>query len=163
MESVATSCVVIGIGNEFRGDDAVGLYVARELAIRSLPDCTIKEAVGEGTYLMDCWNGYKSVVIIDAVRSSSGPGTIHRIDARTEALPANWINRSSHTVSLSEAIELSKTLGTLPGSVTIFGIEGCCFDAGRRIDSRVQRAADHLIDIIAGEISATRRQSADSV
>jgi hydrogenase maturation protease len=39
--------VVIGIGNDFRRDDGVGLAVAEELAKRNLPGVRVVTAIGE--------------------------------------------------------------------------------------------------------------------
>ena len=39
---------VIGVGNEWRGDDAVGLLVARRLKAEQLPQVQIVEMPGHG-------------------------------------------------------------------------------------------------------------------
>lgn len=147
-----TTNLIIGIGNEFRSDDGVGLYVARLLQKLKPANCTIKEASGEGTYLMSCWEGYDCVIIVDAVRFFSAPGTIYRIDTDQQSLPAKWVQCSSHFVSLPEAIRLSQSLGKKPPTLIVYGIEGSCFDAGIRLSAEVKTAADSLAGMIEGEL-----------
>lgn len=144
--------LVIGIGNEYRGDDAVGPYLARRLSENAPDNCVIKEAPGEGIHLINTWEGFDRVIIIDAVRSASAPGTVHRIDATKQKLPENWVHHSAHTVSLPEAIRLAQTLKVVPATLIIYGIEGICFDPGARISDEVQRAADGLIPALLDEL-----------
>lgn len=150
-----TDTLVIGIGNEYRGDDLVGLYVARALSQHAPKNCLIKESPGEGVQLMNSWEGFEKVIIIDAVRTASAPGTIHRIDALKQNLPDHWVHHSAHTVSLFEAIKLARTLNILPTSLTIYGIEGICFDPGAKISDTVRRAAEKLILTLLAELKPT--------
>ena len=48
--------LVIGIGNDFRGDDAAGLMVARRLRGTPLHDVEIVESAGDAAALMELWN-----------------------------------------------------------------------------------------------------------
>ncbi|MEW6411679.1 MAG: hydrogenase maturation protease [Candidatus Zixiibacteriota bacterium] len=148
--------LVIGIGNEYRGDDAVGLYVARKLSGFRLQSCAIKESPGEGTYLMHSWEGFEHVIIIDAVKSASKPGTIHRIDIPRQEIPSDWFPASSHLISLPEAIKLSQALGTLPASLVVYGIEGNLFDTGVKLTPPVKEAADSLIAALLNDISSRK-------
>jgi hydrogenase maturation protease len=59
--------LVLGIGNDFRGDDAVGLLAARELESMHLPHVNVVESRGDGARLMRLWKGYPAVLVIDAV------------------------------------------------------------------------------------------------
>ena len=140
--------VVIGIGNEYRGDDAVGLYIARKLANSAPENCDVKESPGEGTQLLHLWEGYKHVILVDAVKSKSSPGMVHRIDAAREELPAHWTHQSSHTVSLPDAIDLARTIGAMPESLLIFGIEGGNFEPGADMTASVRHAADNLLPLL---------------
>jgi hypothetical protein len=68
--------LVIGVGNEYRGDDGIGILLAREIAKKSLDDVIVAEEAGEGTSLMSCWETYDRVILIDAVRQANEPGKI---------------------------------------------------------------------------------------
>lgn len=148
--------MIIGIGNEYRGDDAVGLYIARKISEDTPSNCVIKEAPGEGIHLINTWEGFDRVIIIDAVRSGSIPGTVHRVDATNQKLPDDWVHHSAHTVSLPEAIRLARALKVLPVDMTIYGIEGICFDPGAKLSDEVRDAANRLIPELIEQVQRDR-------
>ena len=131
--------LIIGVGNVYRRDDGAGLAAARELAKTVIPGVSIMEATGDGTSLIDAWEGLGHVVLIDATSSGAAPGTIHRIDAVKQPLPARFSHHSTHSVNLAEAIELAKILHRFPPRVTVLGIEGEDFQPGMEMSSKVQR------------------------
>lgn len=145
---------IIGIGNDFRRDDAAGLVVARALKARAPAGCEVLEASGEGTQLMELWKDAEAVILIDALQSGHSPGAIRRFEAHRETLPARSFRYSTHAFSLGEAIELARALGQLPARVLVFGIEGRDFSAGEGLSEEVAAAAQAL----AEEISATMRE-----
>lgn len=146
------SIVVIGVGNEFRGDDAVGIHFARHLKALNIPTITILESFGEGVELMDLWDGATQLFICDAVCSDSPPGTIHVMEPNKETIPAHFFNYSTHAFSLAEAIEMSRALGKLPGQVRIYGIEGESFAAGLQLSTVVQTSLAKVVGMVKKEV-----------
>lgn len=144
--------LVIGIGNEFRGDDGVGLIVARGLRDLALPNVTVVEQSGEGTALLEAWGGAGRVIVVDAVSSGSEPGTIHRLGVSDQPLPAHFSGGSTHAFGLAEAVELARQLDRLPTSLTIYGIEGKSYDLATGLSPEVRQAAEKLIEQIAQEV-----------
>lgn len=142
--------LIIGIGNDFRRDDRAGLAVARGLRLLKLPKAEIAEASGEGTQLMDLWEGRDSVLMVDATFSGNRPGNIQRFVANDQALPTRSFRYSTHAFSLGEAIEMARALGRLPKRLTVYGIEGKDFSPGEGLSVEVASAVDKLI----AEISA---------
>src|SRR5947209_5916659 len=67
--------VVAGVGAPDRGDDAVGLLVAR-LVGETVPDATVVE-VGDPSRLLNAWEGAAGTVVVDAVRTGAAPGALH--------------------------------------------------------------------------------------
>jgi hydrogenase maturation protease len=131
--------VIVGLGNEWRGDDGVGPEVARRLGGTVLD--------GEPIGLVALLDGEASVVVVDAVASSAATGTIHRHDASAEPLPtALFGSTSTHALGLAEAIELARSLGVLPARVLVLGIEGESFEFGKGLTPPVAAAADHLVE-----------------
>ena len=82
-----SATVVIGVGNEFRGDDGVGRIVARRLADRNPEGIVIHESSGEALSLMELWGDASRVILVDAAEAGGRPGTVSRLDASTTALP----------------------------------------------------------------------------
>jgi hydrogenase maturation protease len=146
---------VIGVGNALRGDDAAGLAVARALRDR-LPGARVIESDGDGAALIDAWQSARFVVLIDAVSSGAAPGTVHRFDAHAEPLPAPLFHYSTHAVSVADAVELARALGTLPPRLVVYGIEATHFEAGAALSPAVQRAVDGLVEHV-------RREAGDAV
>jgi hydrogenase maturation protease len=136
--------LIIGIGNEYRGDDAVGLIVARRLKERLAGSFTVLEQSGDGAALMEAWQGAETVIIIDAVMSGAAPGTIHRFDASVQPLPKDTFRCSTHAFGVAEAIELSRALSELPQSLVVYGIEGKNFAAGVGLSSEVEKAVGEV-------------------
>ena len=147
------STVVIGIGNEFRSDDAVGIHFARQLQELNSSAVKIIESFGEGVELMDLWEGATRLFICDAVCSNSVPGTIHVLEPQKDAIPSHFFNYSTHAFSLAEAIEMSRVLGNLPEQVTIYGIEGGSFVAGNQLTVAVQNSLAQVVSMVKAIIT----------
>jgi hydrogenase maturation protease len=140
---------VVGLGNALRGDDAVGLEVARRVRAL-LPDADVIEASGEPAALLDALgDGAEEVAIGDAVWSGAAPGAVHRFDAGAAALPLAS-GASTHGLGLAEAIELGRALGRLPARLVVYGIEGQGYETGAPLSPPVARAAEEVV----GELRA---------
>ena len=135
---------IIGLGNELRGDDAAGLVAARRLRERGVAARTDTPDA-----LLGSWDGGEDVVLIDAVRSGAGPGTIHRIDPRRMPLPAGLGAASTHLVGLADVIELARQTSRLPAAIEIIGIEGRTFALGAGLSSEVDRAVERVVSELA--------------
>ncbi len=146
--------MVIGIGNEYRGDDGVGRIVARRIAALGIAGVSVCEASGESLTLMELWRGAGRVLLVDALKSGAEPGTVMRMDAGSAPLPAEFVQQcSTHALSLAEAVELARSLGQLPPEVVIYGIEGLSFEHGNRLTPTVARAAEEAVERIGEELS----------
>jgi hydrogenase maturation protease len=146
------------VGNPWRCDDAAGLAVARRLRGRLPADVEVLEREGEPTALLDAWEGADTLWLIDAVRSAAQLGTVHRLDASQEELPASLFRASTHHFGLAEAIELGRALGRLPQTVVVYGIEGASFDAGEGLTPAVAAAADRVAAAIQEEVEECMRR-----
>ena len=143
--------LVIGIGNDLRGDDAAGLLVARRLHAL---DMTVCEQSGEGTALMRAWQGWPHVIVVDAVCSDMAPGTIYRFEASSRRLPAALFSLSTHGFGLAEAVELARVLHELPPRLVVYAIEGRQFAMGSRMSGPVRHALEYVTDSIRHEVEA---------
>jgi hydrogenase maturation protease len=143
--------MVVGVGNALRGDDGVGLEVARRLRERA-DDVNVRALEGEGIGLLDVWSGAGAVLLVDGVRSGAAPGTLHRVDATDRRLPAELRgSTSTHALGIAQAIELARTLGRLPRRLVVFGIEGSRFDTGADLSPAVAAVVDDVADRVLRE------------
>ena len=146
------SIIVIGVGNEYRGDDGVGILVARRLQELFLAKINVLEKSGEGAALIDSWKGASWVMLVDAVHSGAPPGTIHRFDAHAAQIPTGFFHYSTHAFSVAEAIELARSLGQLPPHLIVCGIEGESFAAGVGLSHAVEQAIERVVGRAATEV-----------
>jgi hydrogenase maturation protease len=143
--------VVIGIGNADRGDDAIGLLVARRLRERLHPDVLVHESTGDPADLMARWGSGLRVIAVDAIIIGSEVGTIHVIDAcEINSSSAMFRSQSTHAFGLAEAVALARALGTLPSEFAIVGIEAQSFGVGDELSPPVASA-------LAGAVQAVER------
>jgi hydrogenase maturation protease len=120
--------------------------VARRLRGRLGGAVSVLEHEGEPVALVEVWSDAQEAVIVDAVSSGAAPGTIHRLDARRQRLPAALFRGSTHAFSLAEAIELARSLERLPGRLLVYGIEGESFAAGSGLSPTVEQAVAEIVD-----------------
>ncbi len=148
------SLVIIGVGNIYRGDDGVGLIIARQVRDAALPGVRVREESGEGAALLDAWQGASMVILCDAVRSGNAPGTIHRLEAHRQPIPSGFFRYSTHAFSVAEAVELARALGQLPPHLVLYGVEGSDFTAGNALSPPVAHAAQEVVRQVQAEVQA---------
>jgi hydrogenase maturation protease len=151
--------LIVAIGNPDRGDDGVGALVATRLAGRLPPEVAVVARRGDMLSLIEDWAGIDAVVCIDAASPMGEPGRVERIDAVAGRLPRGVSFASSHAFGLAEAIALAGALGSLPGTVIVYAIEGACFEGGAAITPDVTAAAAKVADLVLAEIGRLRRNA----
>jgi hydrogenase maturation protease len=138
--------LVIGIGNDFRGDDGAGLEVARRLRVAAVPGVTVREHGGDIASLIDAWDGFESVFVADAVSANARAGEVLRFDAHKTPIPRIFAPQvSSHGVGAADAIELAQALGRLPARMLVYGVAGSNFEIGTPISPAVLRGIDEVV------------------
>jgi hydrogenase maturation protease len=144
---------VVGLGNALRGDDVVGLAVARRVR-RAAPGLRVVELEREPSELIDAWADADPAIVIDAVAGPE-PGRVHRLDAgRGEAIAVLRSPSSSHALGLADVIELARELGRLPRRLLVFGIEGVRFGYGARLSPPVAARVDEVATSVIAAATA---------
>jgi hydrogenase maturation protease len=144
---------VIGVGNEWRGDDAVGLLVARRLKKDQLPRVQIAESRATVTAVQEAWKDAAGVIVVDAVVSGGPPGAIYRFNAHGAGVPVQLSRSlSSHGWGVAEALALGNVFQELPPWLIIYGIEGKNFGPGQEVSPEVAAAIPELVRRIEREI-----------
>lgn len=150
--------LVAGVGNPLRGDDGAGLVVARRVRARMPRGGTEVRELCDPSELLELWLGRDAVLLIDTMRSSASPGTILRLDASREPLPARRQHgpSSTHASGLAETIELARALGTLPARVIVYAVEGRRYDVGARLSDELAATVPALVDRVFREARSLR-------
>ena len=147
------SLKVIGVGNEWRGDDAAGLLAARRLKADPQLPVEIVESRGTAGAVREAWKDAAGVIVVDAVVSGGRPGAIYRFNAHGAGVPVE-ISRSSstHGWGVAEALALGHVFKELPSRLIIYGIEGKNFGPGQEVSQEVEAAIPELVRRIKREI-----------
>lgn len=114
--------LVLGLGNELAGDDAVGILVAR--AVRGELDglADVVESSASGLALIEVLAGYERAVVVDAiVTGRNPPGTIVEM-----GLPevGRVVAPSTHQAGLPELAAVAGRLGLgFPSRTRVLAVE----------------------------------------
>jgi len=136
--------LLIGIGNPDRGDDAAGWEVAGLVT-----SWDVSRLTAGSLSLIDLWQVDDEVVIVDAMKSGAPVGTVVRIDAIAQGLPRGAFS-STHAFGPAAVVELARTMGRLPRSLMVYGIEAAHMEHGaamsREVVASVSAVARELQD-----------------
>ena len=116
-----SASLILGLGNDILGDDAIGILAARQL--RTLfPGVDIIETAEAGIALMELMEGRERVLILDSIMTRRcEPGTLMELnpeDFGRVAAP------SPHYAGLPEVLELAGRLGIpFPSEIRILAME----------------------------------------
>lgn len=142
------SVVVIGVGNDAGGDDAIGLEVVRAVETRSpTRPLRIVEVDGEPTRFLDAWDGAASAVVVDAARWVGGSRSVVMLDGLHDTVPDDE-RRSSHGLGLGAAIELGRRLGRLPDRLVVVAVRGERFTPGFGLSDTGRRHTAEAIGLV---------------
>ncbi len=132
--------VIVGIGNPTRGDDGIGHAV-----VDALPPLPVRIAKihGEATEIMDFFNAQK-VILVDAM---VGGDEVVLIDAISTKTPHDLSNASTHAFGLSQAVELARALGDLPGELWIIAVPGLNFEHGDDLSEFAKNKIDSAVKL----------------
>ena len=154
-----TRTVVIGIGNAYRRDDGVGLVVVESVRDRVDEGVEVLTYEQEPSRLIEAWEGAGAVIVVDAA-SGPEPGTVRRFDAVEQPIPAGVFRSSTHAFGVGDAIEISRTLGTLPARLVVYGVAGEDFAAGVGLTAPVQAAVGAVAEAILRDLEEAACTSA---
>jgi hydrogenase maturation protease len=146
-----TRAVVIGVGNDYRRDDAAGLAVARRVRALAPDDVAVVERDGEPAGLIDAWAGAAIAFVVDAARSGAEPGTVHRLESGAQ-LPSSSRHASSHAFAVGEAVALARAVDLSPRRLVMIGIEGADFRMGTGLTQAVAAAVDDVAASVLAEL-----------
>lgn len=114
--------LVLGLGNELLGDDAVGILAARALRERLAGRADVMESSLAGLALLDLLVDYDRVIIIDCVKTGHRPpGTLYELGPE-DLDPV--IAPSPHYAGLPELLAVATALELhAPRTIRIFALE----------------------------------------
>ncbi len=142
---------LVGVGNQFRGDDAVGLAVAarlrRKLGPHPRPGLTLHAPADNPELLISrlCTSGGR-VVIVDAVEASRDPGTI----------VCASLKDTKYGFFATHNIPLRLLPGVSGGDVWLVGVEPESLEVGAPLSASAEASASLLVDALCALVEAKR-------
>jgi hydrogenase maturation protease len=105
--------LILGIGNYLMGDEGVGVHVANRLiAENQIPDVDIVDGGTGGFHLLGYFEGYETIILVDATLDDNPNGTIRLIKPRF----ANDFPKamSTHDIGLKDMVSALQLMGKIP-------------------------------------------------
>ena len=150
--------LIIACGNPDAGDDAFGYAVAEKLRVDPLPGIEVVDLKTRPTDLLGDLQEYPALIIVDAVLCpGEKPGAIIDMDWFDPARPAliHETTLSSHGLSIGDVINLLDSLGLIPNSVRLLGVNigqaGIGGFMTRSVQACVADVARIIRQVIGGE------------
>ena len=143
--------LILGIGNYLMADEGLGVHLAERLAKEEFPPgIDVLDGGTGGFHLLEYFEQYERVIIIDATLDNKPAGSIRLIKPRFASdFPQAM---STHDIGLKDLVGALQLLGTMPEIdlyvVSIKSIQ----DQGVALSLEISNAIDSLIEIIRKRI-----------
>jgi len=144
--------LVLGLGNDLAGDDAVGVLVARALRKELDGAVDVVESSAAGMALIEVFAGYDRAVVIDSiVTGRNPPGTVTEMGL-TEV--GRVVAPSVHQAGLPELAAVAERLGLrFPSQTRVFAVEVVDpYTLGADLSEPVAGAVDELVRRVRDQI-----------
>ncbi len=143
--------LILGVGNLVMGDEGIGIHVVRELEKQNLPDNVIVIDGGTGGFhLLEYFQTYKTIILIDATMDNKLTGTISVIQPRFSSdFPPSL---SAHDIGLKDLLESAQILGSLPKTylitITIEKIQNMEIELSKDIRKTIPNVIEKINSIL---------------
>ncbi len=157
---MTTSTVVIGVGNEFRRDDGIGLAVLELLQAEVPASVRLVASDGEPSRLIEEWTGADLAVVVDALPPEAGPDAGSELAGEVRSIVLDEIaaappaTASSHGLGLGEAIGLGRALDRMPRRLVIHAVRAADCGYGTGLTPAVAAVAGTVAAAVLAELRA---------
>ena len=151
----ANGVLVLGLGNVLLGDDGVGAAaVARiERDYHVPPGVRLEDGGTLGLSLLGLLAESEHVILVDAVRTDSPPGTLVRLDG-ADVMDAVYERLSTHQVGVADLLEAARFIDRYPATVVLLGLVPDVIDLAVVRSSAVDAGLDALVAAIVHELKS---------
>lgn len=157
VEETSGRTLVLGLGNELAGDDAVGILVARGARDEldrsgAAPAADVVESSASGLALLEILAGYERAVVVDAILTGSRPpGTI--VEMGIDQV-GRVVAPSAHQAGLPELAAVASRLGlTFPSATRVLAVEVVDpYTLGAPVSEPVTQAIGELVRRVRDQV-----------
>jgi formate dehydrogenase subunit gamma len=149
--SATGKTVVLGLGNRYLRDDGVGIAVAKELQRRNLGEGVLVRAHQTfDLWLLSEYSGASQLIIIDAVRSGSSPGTVSEYEVEPRPGPLDSLP-GLHSLELHDLIDFASRTGLLSCPLAVIGVEPKDCSPGEGLSVEVGRSVPAVVALVVNK------------
>ena len=154
--------VILGVGNLLLSDEGVGVHVAHKLMEMELPaGVEVIEGGTDGFRLMNVVTEADRLIVVDAVKGGSPPGSIYRFDIKDAPSSPDVYKTSVHQIGILEIVHLSELIGQTP-ETTVIGVEPKSLEMGMALSPEVQEKIPKIIELILEEVKRPSQKRTES-
>jgi hydrogenase maturation protease len=149
--------LVLGIGNLLMGDEGVGVHVLRHLETHAhLTEVDLVDGGTGGFHLLEYFETYERVLLIDAAADGEPPGTVRAIQPRYASdYPPSL---AAHDIGLKDLIEGAQLLGHHPEvvlvTISIAALSGMSLELSHDVRAAIEPAAQTVTEWLANHPGA---------
>ncbi|HYW78156.1 MAG TPA: hydrogenase maturation protease [Thermoguttaceae bacterium] len=137
--------LILGIGNTLLSDEGVGVHAIRTLQGEEIPlGADLLDGGTGGFNLLDCFQNYSCIVIIDAMLDDRAPGMVTVTQPRFASDFPRVL--SAHDIGLRDLLESATLLGALPRMFLVAVSIAAKQSLGTELSSEVQAAIDRVVE-----------------
>lgn len=147
-----SGALILGVGNILLKDEGLGVRAVEWINSKvKLPDGVLAVDGGtSGLKLLPLFKEYDRIVIIDAVASTSGPGTVCRIPAE-KLKTAPPLMATAHEIDIGNILALAALEGYNP-EVVIIGMEPADINPGLELSAVVEKKIPEVVELVMAEL-----------
>lgn len=147
--------LVLGLGNVLLGDDGLGAAAVARLEREYLvpPGVRLEDGGTLGLALLGLLAESDHVILVDAVRADSPPGSLVRLDG-ADVSDAVRDRLSPHQVGVADLLEAARLIDRYPATVTLLGLVPDAIEFAVVRSSAVDANLDALVAAIVREVQS---------
>jgi hydrogenase maturation protease len=155
LESKPIGVLVLGLGNVLLGDDGLGAAAVSRIErnYRIPAGVSLEDGGTLGLSLLGMLAEADRVILVDAVRTDSAPGTLVRIDGE-DVMDAVRERLSPHQVGVADLLDAARLIGRYPSTVTLLGLVPEFIDLSVVRSSSVEAKLDELVEAVVLEVQS---------
>lgn len=144
--------LILGIGNYLMGDEGIGVHVANRLQTENLPPgVDIVDGGTGGFHLLGYFEGYPTVILVDATLDNNPTGTIRLIKPRfARDFPKAM---STHDIGLKDMVSALQLLGKMPAIhlfvVSIESLQQQGIELTPAIEKVIPSLIEKIVELVA--------------
>ena len=152
--------LVMGIGNYLMGDEGVGVHFAQSLSELILPPhVDVVDGGTGGFHLLEYFESYPQVILVDATLDDQPAGTIRLIKPKfAEDFP---VAMSTHDIGLKDLVSALHLLDTAPEIHLLVVSIASIQQQGIQLSKEIEAAMPHLFEKVTELIGDITERTLD--